>query len=123
MRGAENRKHKRIKVMLDVKIDQQDAFACIENVSIGGLCLLSEKKYAIDTILDLFFPLSQRTQSILFQKSVKALCVVVWNKQISEHYHAHGMKFIKMSKQDELVLLKYISERQREMEELKLLSS
>ena len=83
-----NEKRKHPRYPLDVKVNSiQYGFATSKDLSEGGICLIAEEPFEVGSMISLSFFLPDDGGEIA------AICRVMWNRKVSEHFYENGVRF------------------------------
>ncbi len=98
---TEKRKFPRLSLDIEVNFLNK-AYAEFVDISTGGLCIVVDKHYKIDSILNLSLHFPEKSSRIT------AFCKVRWVKEVSDNYHKIGLEYWKLSETDNTYIKTYI---------------
>ena len=108
MNNKERRQDKRINFVIDVKYHistyQNWLVAKTENLSSGGICLLTKDYIPVGSILDLIFVMPDTS------KPIEASGEIIWNENYSDdEYYLNGIKFLTLKDSDKELIGKFVN--------------
>jgi len=77
------------------------------NISASGMCILSENRYEIETVIQAEFSIP------VLDKNIITAGAIVWNNNFfidNREFYQHGIKFLDINKADQNSIEKYITE-------------
>jgi len=112
MNNEEQRQDKRINLVIDVKYHMSTyqnwlvaptLVAKTENLSTGGVCLLTNTYIPVGSFLDLIFVIPETSISIEVSGEI------IWNeKNIDDEYYTNGVKFLSLKNEEMELIGKFI---------------
>jgi hypothetical protein len=107
MAFEERRKHKRKTIKIDVEChisaEQKWVATSITNISLGGLCLITNEQLSIHTKIDLVFYLNE------LESLTRVVGEIVWTEyDLDKEYYLNGVCFTDVPQKSFEVIQKYI---------------